>query len=819
MEGRGGNNGAASGSHWNGRMGCVQLNVSSEIAGLMERAVALSVRQGHFFVGVEHLFAAILEEPSKLPRPVEEAFLNKLFAALREMNRYAWRGNVQHPGGEVFHTPRAIGVTQQAGRLAERLGRGPAQYGHMLLAIVGDAMSAPSRAMDALQLDRQGMISALQQELGKQAAARPLGAAAPAAREQRGTGAAQAQAQPQAHRGVEAALDDGQAAAQAAADNLVRDLTELARRGGLEAAIGRRDEFFQILQILTRKTKNNVMLVGEAGVGKTQIVEGLALKVAQGELAGHAPNFRILELNMAALMSGTQYRGAFEEKILALLERLKQTDDAVLFIDEVHLIMGAGSTDDGSMDLANLLKPALARGEIRCIGATTIKEYRKFVEKDPAIERRFQMVRVEELDSAATMEVLKKLRPSLEAHHKVKISSRALEAAIALTDRYMPNRHFPDKAIDMLDQACSRYRLKLHAFKSDPGFVDSNLSMIAPGTEEKVTPHDIRKVVSQATSIPIEEMTAHDRLQLQNLDKKLKEKIIGQDEAVTRVVAAVKKSRAGLSDPNRPDAAMLFLGPTGVGKTQLAKYLADYLFGSRNHLLTFDMSEFIEEHSVAKLIGAPPGYVGSDEEGRLTSAVANSPFSIVLFDEIEKAHPRIFDIFLPILDEGRLKDSKGRDVSFKNCIIIMTSNIGASLLSRQDDGSAGRALVQELRKHFRPEFINRVDEIVPFFPLLAEDVRTILRLEVNKVRYRLREKKLSIRMYQQAYEFLAKQGYNPEFGGRELRRTVDRHLTTPISAMIMDNVFQPGDVIEVLMENGELLIRRGVPEPAAQVAS
>lgn len=789
----------------------MQINVSSEIAGLMERAVALSVRQQHFFVGVEHLYAAILDEPSLLPRPFEEAHLNRLFSALREMNRNVWRGTVPSVNGEVFHTPRAINATQQAGRLAERLSRCPAKSGHLLLAIVSDGLSAPSRAMDALALDRAVIIASLTQELGKHSVTRQPRPEAAAPRAGSG-GAAQPAPAP---RHAPALAEDGRETPQISVDNLVRDLSEAARRGALEPAVGRRDEMFQILQILTRKTKNNVMLVGEAGVGKTQIIEGMALKFSKGDLGGNTPDFKILELNMAALMAGTQFRGAFEDKILGLIERLKQTENAVLFIDEVHLIMGAGSTEGESMDLANLLKPALARGEIRCIGATTLKEYRKFVEKDPAIERRFQMVRVEELDAEATMEVLKRLRPSLEAHHGVKISSRALEAAITLTGRYMPSRHFPDKAIDILDQACSRFRLKQSAFKSDPALANSMMSVLAPGSEERVTPHDIRKVVSQATSIPIEDMTAQDRMHIQNLDKKLKEKIIGQDEAVTRIVSAVKKSRAGLADPNRPEAVLLFLGPSGVGKTQLAKYLADYLFGSRNHLLTFDMSEFIEEHSVAKLIGAPPGYVGHEEEGRLTAAVSNTPFSIVLFDEIEKAHPRIFDIFLPILDEGRLKDSRGKEVSFKNCIIIMTSNVGAGLFSRTGDMTGGPALMEELRRHFRPEFINRIDEIVPFFPLLAEDIRSILRIEINKVRYRLREKNITIRMYQRAYEYLAELGYSPDFGGRELRRVVDRQITTKISEMLIDGHFHAGDIIEVLMENDVLTVRKAVGDGVA----
>jgi len=767
-------------------------------------------------VGVEHLYAAILDDPSCLPRKIEEQYLSALFSAQREANRTAWRGNVPSPKGEVFHTPRAIGAIQQASRLAEKQGRGPAGAGHLLLAILSDALAAPSRAMDALHLNRGALIEALRLELrGALSGGAPPLTAAEVAR--RPPPKAAGAAAPTPHRTpLEAAsrsTGTGDMAPQSAAaplDHLVRDLSVAARRGDIAPAVGRRDEMFQILQVLTRKTKNNVILVGEAGVGKTQIIEGLALKIARGGLGGHAPDFKILELNIGAMMSGTQYRGAFEEKLLALLDSLKNAPDTVLFIDEVHLIMGAGATDGDGIDMANLLKPALARGEIRCIGATTLREYRKFVEKDPAIERRFQMVRVEELSPEATLEVLKRLRPSLEMHHGVRISSRAIEASIALTQRYMPNRCFPDKAIDVLDQACSRYRLRQAAFKSDPTLADATAT---PGGEDRVTPHDIRKVVSQATSIPLEDLTVEERLHIQDLDKRLKGKIIGQDEAVTRVVSAIKKSRAGLADPNRPDAVMLFLGPSGVGKTQLAKHLSEYVFGSRNHLVIFDMSEYVEEHSVSRLLGAPPGYVGAEEDGRLTAAVRNSPFSILLFDEIEKAHPRIFDIFLPILDEGRLKDARGREVSFRNCIIIMTSNIGASLITRTDDGSEVKRLLAELRGHFRPEFINRIDEIVPFYPLLAEDIRSILRLEINKVRFRLRDKKLSIRMYQRAYEYLAEAGYSPDYGAREIRRVVDRLITTRISEMLIDGHFAPGDIIEILMENEQLVIRKAISQP------
>lgn len=773
----------------------MQLTVSSEIAALLERATALSVGLGNFYVGVEHAFTALLETPEKLPRAVVERYLNSLYAAAREVNRHGWRGAAPSVSGEIFYTPRCINVTNEATRLAERLGRGAAGLGHWLLAVLVDPLSAPSRAMDGLRLGRRECVELLRAELSQ------LPEIAPATR---ATSANEAPAP----------ASPSQAKPKSGLASLTRDLTATAAQGRLEPAIGRDQEIFEILQIMARKTKNNVMIVGEAGVGKTQLVEGVAVKIARGETQGLLPRLRILELNMAALMAGTQYRGAFEEKMLALIEELRQARDTVLFIDEAHLIMGAGATDGDSMDVANLLKPVLARGEIRCIGATTLQEYRKFVEKDPAIERRFQMLRVEQLSEEASIEVLQHLKTKFEQHHGVHISSRAIQAAVALTVRYMPNRQLPDKAIDVLDQACARYRLRAIAASQSQLHAETLLGQRPDG---KITPHDIRKVISQITRIPLEELTMEERLRLTDLERWLKERLIGQDEAVARAVAAVKKSRAGLADPNRPDAVMLFLGPTGVGKTRLAKLMADALFGSADHLITFDMSEYIEEHSVSRLLGAPPGYVGSEEEGRLTGAVRTTPFCILLFDEIEKAHPRIFDIFLPIFEEGRLKDARGRDVSFRNAIIIMTSNVGAEALYRGDDGGARPALLDELRRHFRPEFINRVDEIVSFYPLLAEDIRSVLRLEINEVRKRLKEKNIGIRMYQRAYEHLAELGNCAEFGARELRRVVDEHVTKPISAMLLEEKFQAGDMIDVMMDDeGKLAFRMGAPSSSVR---
>lgn len=760
----------------------MQVPVSPEVNALVDAATEISVRRGHYFVGVEHLFEAITEQNESLPRSFVEQHLKSLMSVCRDMDRQGWKGNAASEHGEIFYTPRLANLLREAARLAGRLGGGPPKAGHVLLAILGNAPAAPSRMMDHLRIDRGAIIHTLRTVLltgGQKQAVPPVATSPEVVSDGQGDGAAPG------------------------LDAITSDLTQAARDGKLEPAVGRDKELYELLQVLARKSKNNAILVGEAGVGKTKIIEGLALAAAHGKLNDVMPDCRILELNLGALMAGTQYRGAFEQKIVSLLDELKQSPNTILFIDEIHLIMGAGSTDGSGVDIANLLKPPLARGEIRCLGATTLAECRKFIEKDPAIERRFQMVRVEPLTEEATFDVLMRLRPSFEKHHGVHISHRAMTAAISLTQRYMPNRHLPDKAIDVVDLACARYRVKGAAIRNKMTSAGDHPIEL----KNRISTHHVRAIVSQMTAIPLEELTADERRRIGDLERTLKERIIGQDEAVRQAVAAVKKSRAGLGDPNRPESVMLFLGPTGVGKTQLAKELADALFGSQDHLITFDMSEFIEAHSVSRLLGAPPGYVGSEEDGRLTGAVRNNPFSILLFDEIEKAHPKIFDIFLPILDEGRLKDSRGRPVSFRNCTIIMTSNIGADLLNRGEDGNRS-ALLDELRRHFRPEFINRIDEIVPFYPLMFEDVRGILALHMKQLNGRLREKGIKFRVYQGAYEYIGEQGYNSEYGARELRRVLDQLVTKPISEMMMDGRLESGDMVEVLMEDGALTFRR-----------
>jgi ATP-dependent Clp protease ATP-binding subunit ClpC len=755
---------------------------------LIDQAEKICLRRGGEYVGVEHLFEALVCDGAQLPAALQ-AQAGFFHSAAERVYRDGWGGRMPETSGEIFYTPRCAAIIHESARLAKRLRSRDTQASHVLLALLADAHAAPCRALDAIGCDRGALIETLHECLAAPKNESVLPSATPP---RRSAAAAVSAEEPKEREGAEAgpAVD---------IRSFTRDLTALAREGRIEAATGRGKELMQLVEILVRKGKHNAILVGEAGTGKTKIVEGLACRMVSGALREVLPQTRILELNIAAMISGTEYRGKFEAKVFALLEELHRSHDTILFIDEIHLMMGSGATEGGGMDLANLLKPALGRGELRCVGATTLKEYRQCIAKDPAMERRFQTVRVEPLSPEATLEVIEALRPSLEAHHGVRITQGALESAVQLTERYLPNRQLPDKAIDVLDQACARERINAAVHRRD---------VLAAADEAiTVTPHTIRKVVSLVSAVPIEDITRDERQRLTDLEARLAHKVVGQDDAVAKVAAAVKRARTGLADPMRPDAVMLFLGPTGVGKTELAKQLAKQVFGSPSHLIRFDMSEFSEPHSVAKLIGAPPGYVGYGEEGRLTGAIKDAPFSVLLFDEIEKAHPRVFDLFLPILDEGRLKDADGRLVDFRHCMIIFTSNVGADVISRA--GAGEREVIGALQRHFRPEFINRIDEIIPFHPLLFEDVRAILKGMIDSVRLRLKDQEIRVRMYQHAYEFLAQEGYSAEFGARELRRAVERHVVNPLSERLLAGEFAQGDIIEVLIENGALVYRKG----------
>ncbi len=578
-------------------------------------------------------------------------------------------------------------------------------------------------------------------------------------------------------------------------DRYGRDLTQEAREGKLGPFIGRRRELLQVIQTLARRTKNNPVLVGEAGVGKTAIVEALALRVVEGKDPHVLTGKRIVELNISALVGGTKYRGEFEERLARIIEESRMHPDVILFIDELHNVVGAGRAE-GSMDAANLIKPALARGELRCIGATTIGEYRRYVEADPALERRFEKVIVNEPSPEETLEMLKGIRPKWEEHHMVRITDQALEAAVNLSVRFDVDHQLPDKAIDLVDKAGARTKIPMLSMRMDKARDKSLKEPTGIGGGAEVTELTIAQVLSEKMGVPIEIITGHlegmAQSRLLELESFLKKRVIGQDEALNLVCQRLLMSHAGLVKKRGPLAVFLFLGPTGVGKTELARSLAQFLFGSDSQMIRFDMSEFMEEHSVAKLIGSPPGYVGHEEEGQLTGKLRTKPYSVVLFDEVEKAHPRVFDLFLQLFDEGRLTDAKGRTADARNSIFIMTSNIAVDKpvkkigIGNQDPIESKTAVLHDVKKYFRAEFINRIDKIIGFQSLNEEDVRKILKPMLDEICENIQKNyKVVLRIGEEVERFVARAGYSPEYGIRELKRTMERLIQIPLSNLIL----------------------------------
>ena len=719
-------------------------------------------------------------------------------------------------------------------------------------------------------------------------------------------------------------MEDLREEEKSALERFTTDLTKLAEEGKLDPVVGRDREIQQVIEVLLRRSKNNPVLIGEAGVGKTAIVEGLAQRIVKGEVPEGLKGKRILSLDTGALIAGTRYRGDFEERLKKLVEELKSRDDVILFIDEIHNIVGAGKAEGAPADAANLLKPALARGEIQVIGATTADEYRKHIEKDAALERRLQPIWVDEPDPEKALLMVKAVRPKLEKHHGVEISDDALEAAVKLTHRYMPDRRLPDKAIDVLDQAAARKKLKITSpalfekevqekiaelqaelerakLRGDEAAAKQleqhieNLKKQVEGVKKEgedlsslkkrieelekevkkleeegkieewekknaellklkkkyleaqrkegktkivITAEDVAEVVSNITGIPVSKLVEEEREKLLKLEEEIHKRIVDQEEAVRKVAEAIRRARAGVSDPKRPLGSFLFLGPTGVGKTELAKALAEVLFGDEDALIRLDMSEFKEEHSVAKLIGAPPGYVGYEEGGKLTEAVRRKPYSVLLLDEIEKAHPRVFDLFLQVLDDGRLTDSQGRTVSFRNTVIIMTSNLGAEYIREvadrfnrayqnldkndpeftkkvkeleeefeRDFEKAKERVLELVRKYFRPEFLNRIDEIVVFKPLRWDHVLQIARLLIKKLNDRLADKGIKVELDDKAYELLVKKGFDPLLGARPLRRVIQREIENKLSELIIAGKVKEGDVVKVTAEGDEFVFQ------------
>ncbi len=628
-------------------------------------------------------------------------------------------------------------------------------------------------------------------------------------------------------------------------DEYGRDLTAEARVGNVDPVVGRSDEIAQTIEILSRRRKNNPVLIGDPGVGKTAIVEGLAQRIVNGDVPSTLANRRVIALDVGSLVAGSKYRGEFEERLTKILDEVREhSDELVLFIDELHTIVGAGSGGEGSMDAGNLLKPALARGELHAIGATTIDEYRRYIEKDAALERRFQPVLISEPSVDDTIEILRGLVDVYEEHHQVHYTDEALVAAVELSDRYITDRFMPDKAIDLIDQAGARVRLRTKTPDADTRSLEERLSRLerekdsavaaedydraaelkkeitelqessgdtVTGSTPQVAVEDIAEVISRQTGIPVSELTTEERQRLLDLEDVLHARVIGQDEAVRAVAEGVRRARAGLADPNRPIGSFLFLGPTGVGKTELAKALAEAVFGDEDRMIRFDMSEFQEKHTVSRLVGAPPGYVGYEEAGQLTDKVRRQPYSVVLFDEIEKAHPDVFNVLLQLLDDGRVTDAQGRTVDFKNTIVILTSNIGSDLIlaDTSDDLEAlTPKLMERLHSHFRPEFLNRLDETVVFHRLDKEQLHNIVGLILDGTRRLLRAQDVDLDITDAAVGWLVDTGFRPEFGARPLRRTIQRELDNKLSSLLLAGTVAAGDTVRVDVDDTGLTLSR-----------
>lgn len=721
-------------------------------------AVQDAQRMRHHWLGVEHLFHALLRIDGGATVAGLQRMGHDPAQVRRRLREHVGQGVQVVENPQL--TPRAQRVLESARLLAQQQNVQPNEV-HLLVAILQDGPNAAVRVLQEMGIDPNALAQA-----------------AVNARHRRQVGREEA-------REIRSVLELG------------RDLTALARQGQLHEVIGRNNELLMLIQTLCRKDKNNPVLIGEAGVGKTAIVEGLAYRIARGDVHPAIRGKRIVELSPAVLVAGTTLRGEFEQRMQQLIEELRANQDVIVFFDEIHTLLGAGAGQGSALDAANILKPALARGEIRCIGATTIAEYRRYIESDAALERRFQPIMVDEPSPETTLEILRRLKERYERHHAVTIPDETLQAAVRLGAKYIPERRFPDKALDLIDQACARVRIARITHLQEERPPDAQSGQLI------VTPQTVAEVVAQWTGRPATELTEDEAQRLLRMEQELNRTVIGQENAVAKVASALRAALAGLRGRNRPQGVFLFVGPTGVGKTELAKELARFLFGSRDAMIRLDMSEYMEKHNVARLIGAPPGYIGHEEEGQLTGRLRTRPFSVVLLDEIEKAHPDVLNIFLQVFDDGRLTDAKGRTVDCRDAIFIMTSNIGLEepdLFARivPDENEREERLKAALLRHIRPEFLNRIDEIVIFHPLGYEDMRRIAELMVEDIRRRVFEEHgITLHITESAWQVLVEQGYDPRFGARPLRRAVERLLIRPLSDFLLAHQWTGGETIVV----------------------
>ena len=797
----------------------------------LQNSQELVRRYRHSQWDVEHIFLALVAEEAGIPAKIL-AELGVSTAAVKSRLEQMLEASpkLAQPANQIYTTPRIQRLLDTAREESQRLKDEYISVEHLFIAALREPQGDSARVVQEFGLDQERVYQALTTIRG-------------------------------GHR-----VDDPRAESRyRALEKYSIDLTKLAREGKLDPVIGRDAEIRRVTQTLTRRKKNNPVIIGEAGVGKTAIAEGLAARVATGDVPDSLKGRRVLALDMGALVAGSKFRGEFEERLKAVMDEVKQGQgEIILFLDEIHTMVGAGAAE-GGIDASNLLKPALARGELQCIGATTADEYRRYIEKDAALERRFQPVYLEEPTVEETVLILEALRPRYEAHHKVKIDDSALVAAARLSDRYITSRQLPDKAIDFIDEAASKLRIDAEGLPHNFQELENRIRQLADQEEAAaqrseyeqaaqlrterlklaeeyeterarlqqdrkidmvVDERDIADLVSSWTGIPTGRLLEQEAQRLVQMEDTLHERLIGQEEAVTAVSEAIRRSRSGLSNPRRPIGSFIFLGPTGVGKTELSKALAEFLFDDESNMVRIDMSEYMEKHTVSRLVGAPPGYVGYDEGGQLTEAVRRRPYRVILFDEIEKAHPEVFNILLQILEDGRLTDGHGRTVDFRNTVVIMTSNLGTSYLNRQGFGfnPAGpspedvkdrleKSVNDALKQAFRPEFLNRIDETIIFHPLTREQIVRVVGLMIKDVALRLQEQEITFELTEAAAAWLAEEGFDPVYGARPLRRALQRHLENPLSKGILSGEFRAGD--HLVVDTGESGLRLGKAMSAA----
>ncbi len=793
---------------------------------VLQLAQEEAIRMKHESIGTEHILLGLIREGGGIAAKAMEAIEVSPQVIEDGIEELVGMGTGD-VGPIVHYTPRAKKVIELSVDESRKLGHSYIGTEHLLLALIREGEGVAARVLNNSGVSLNKARQQVLQLLGSNDHVQANGSSNPAA-------------------------------STPTLDGLARDLTQIAREGSLDPVIGRSKEITRVIEVLSRRTKNNPVLIGEPGVGKTAIAEGLAQQIVNNEVPEILRDKRVMTLDMGTVVAGTKYRGEFEDRLKKVMDEIRQAGNVILFIDELHTLIGAGGAE-GAIDASNILKPSLARGELQCIGATTLDEYRKYIEKDAALERRFQPIQVDEPTVEESILIIKGLRDRYEAHHRVKITDEAIIAAAKMSDRYISDRFLPDKAIDLIDEAGSKVRLR--SYTTPPNLKELELRLEAirseknaavqsqefekaasfRDTEQKlkeeldstkkswkeeqgkaeseVTVEDIAAVVSMWTGIPVSKLAQTESQKLLNLEDTLHKRVIGQAEAVTAISRAVRRARAGLKDPKRPIGSFIFLGPTGVGKTELARALAESMFGDEDAMIRVDMSEYMERHSTSRLVGSPPGYVGHEEGGQLTEKVRRKPYSVILLDEIEKAHPDVFNILLQVLEDGRLTDSKGRTVDFRNTVVIMTSNVGAEALKKNkyvgfnlQDGEQkykdmkGRML-EELKKAFRPEFLNRVDEMIVFHSLEKEHLKEIVTLMTGTLTKRLKEQEIELELTEAAQEKIAKEGYDPEYGARPLRRALQKHIEDRLSEELLRGTVLTGNNIVFDVENDEFVIR------------